>query len=159
MAWTYVPTTMKAYVKQQVRWNKSFYREMLWTYRNVKNRHWYLSYDLLMQTVLPFLLVGAIVVTFWQVIHFGDPFALLWYLATLVLIALFRSLYGLYRTHDKIFLWFVLYAFIHVTVLIPVRFYALARLNDTKWGTRTGAAIPGGAVEARRPEKVVSGAR
>jgi len=41
-------------------------------------------------------------------------------------IALLRSAYGLARTRKPSFLIFVLYGFIHVALLIPVRLYALA---------------------------------
>lgn len=134
IALTHVPDKLRVYIKQQVRWNKSFYREMLWTLKSYKKHHWYMLYDLAMQLVLPFLLVFALLATFYQA--FYNPKILVHYTLILVGIALIRAAYGLYRTGDKGFLLFVLYGFIHVFLLIPTRFYALCTLRQTGWGTR-----------------------
>jgi len=135
IAYTHVPHTMRVYLKQQLRWNKSFYREMLWTLKSYRKHHWYMIYDLVMQLVLPFLLVLALLATFYQAVVHG-PGILLHYVVILVVIALVRALYGLYRTKDSGFLLFVLYGFIHVFLLIPTRFYALCTIRHTGWGTR-----------------------
>lgn len=135
IAYTHVPDRLRQYIKQQVRWNKSFYREMLWTLRAYKKHHWYLLYDLIMQLILPFLLLLALVATFYQTAIYG-PRVLIAYFLLLIIIALVRAAYGLYRTRDSGFLLFVLYGFIHVFLLIPTRFYALCTIRKTGWGTR-----------------------
>jgi hypothetical protein len=62
---------------------------------------------------------------------------LLWHWAAVLAgIALLRSAYGLARTRKPSFLIFVLYGFIHVALLIPVRLYALATLRRNHWGSR-----------------------
>jgi hyaluronan synthase len=135
IAYTHVPHTIRVYLKQQLRWNKSFYREMLWTLKSYRKHHWYMIYDLVMQLVLPFLLVLALLATFYQAFAHG-PGILVKYVVILVAIALVRAMYGLYRTKDTGFLLFVLYGFIHVFLLIPTRFYALCTIRHTGWGTR-----------------------
>jgi hyaluronan synthase/N-acetylglucosaminyltransferase len=136
IAYTHVPENMRIYLKQQVRWNKSFYREMLWTLRSYKKHHWYLLYDLVMQFILPFLLLLALGATIYQaVVH--DPGVVIKYILVLMGIALVRATYGLYRTRDTGFLLFILYGFIHVLLLIPTRFYALCTLRRTGRGTRS----------------------
>lgn len=135
IAYTHVPDTLRIYLKQQLRWNKSFYREMLWTLKFFRQHHRYMLYDLTMQFVLPFLLVIALVATVFQAVIHG-PAVIVHYLVILVVIALIRAGYGLYRTRDKGFLLFVLYGFIHVLLLIPIRFIALCTIRRTGWGTR-----------------------
>lgn len=135
VAYTYVPENIRAYLKQQVRWNKSFYREMLWTLKSWGKHHWYMMYDMTLQFFLPFALVIGLIATLYQA--FTVNIGWLWvYLAVLVGIALLRALYGMYRTRDVGFLAFVVYGFVHVFLLIPARFYALATLGENKWGTR-----------------------
>lgn len=137
---TVVPTTLRHYVRQQVRWNKSFYREMIWSLRHLRRPHPYLLLDLVLQGALPFLLVGALALTAVQGFDQGAG-VVLRYLAVLLGIALVRASYGVARTRDLGFLLFIVYGFLHVLVLIPVRFYALATLHRTHWGTR-GATEP-----------------
>lgn len=134
-ALTQVPTTLKAYLKQQLRWNKSFYREMLWTLKAVSRHHWYLLYDLTMQFVLPFLLMGALAHSLYVAIFLDHKHAFA-YVGVLMGVALIRVSYGLFRTKDLGFYWFLVYGFFHVLLLIPNRILALATLNDGKWGTR-----------------------
>lgn len=131
---TEVPTTIRAYLKQQLRWNKSFYREMLWTPFSWSPRRWYMAYDLLMQLILPPLLIVAlvhVVILSWQ-----SPIFLLYYLVVMLLIAMLRISYGFWYTRDLQFLRFLVYGIFHVLVLIPNRLYALATIRDRRWGTR-----------------------
>jgi cellulose synthase/poly-beta-1,6-N-acetylglucosamine synthase-like glycosyltransferase len=151
ISYTEVPTTVPQYVRQQVRWNKSFYREMVWSLRNIRRPHPYLLLDLILQGLLPFLLVIALVLTAEQGVADG-PLVVAKYLAVLMGIAVVRASYGVYRTRDPGFLLFVVYGFLHVLVLLPVRFYALATLRRTHWGTRGSTSTP-----AAVPDPVTAG--
>lgn len=132
---THVPNSLNEYITQQIRWNKSFYREMLWTLKHVHKHHFYMLYELLMQFFLPFLFMFAFAMVIVQSIVI-DTNNLWKYLTILMSIALLRSIYGIYRTKDFGFLRFVAYGFIHVLVLIPTRLYSIATISDGKWGTR-----------------------
>jgi hyaluronan synthase len=134
-AHTQVPDRLGRYIRQQVRWNKSFYREAVWTFRHVRSLNFYLWYDLTMQVVLPFLLLGALALVAYQAIYV-DVAGLWKYVVLIVGIALLRSMYGLLRTRQLGFLLFVSYGFIHVLLLLPCRLYALATLRRIGWGTR-----------------------
>ena len=138
-ALTYVPEKLKPWLRQQTRWNRSFYRELLWTVKRVITKRTYQSiymiYDLAMQTVLPFLLLMSLVLVFIMSAKEG-PSHLFGYITVLVGIAIIRGTYAFIRTHDKVFFLFPFYAFCHIFLLIPVRMYALCTLKTTKWGTR-----------------------
>lgn len=138
-AWTHVPQKIKPWLKQQTRWNRSFYRELLWTMKRVvfkrKYQNIYMVYDLSMQSVLPLLLLLSLLFVFVKSVT-ESPLYLFGYLTILVGIALLRGTYAYLRTHEKMFFLFPLYAFCHIFLLIPVRVYALCTLKTTKWGTR-----------------------
>ncbi len=138
-AWTHVPHSIRQYLKQQTRWNKSFYRELLWTIRMVisdpKKLHPYIIYDLTIMTVLPFLLMISLAFAVYQSVTISGYY-LLGYLAVMIGIATIRSLYGVYRTSDWNLMKFPIYSFLHIFLLIPNRLYAIATMKSTKWGTR-----------------------
>jgi hyaluronan synthase len=133
-AYTIVPHTFRQYRRQQVRWNKSFYREALWTFRHLRSRNLYLWYDLAMQVVLPFMFLGALGTLLAQ--STATP-GLLWrYLLVMVGIGLLRVSYGLIKTRDVQFLLFSIFGLFYLSVVLSCRFFALATINRTGWGTR-----------------------
>ena len=139
IAKTNVPTTLKGWLKQQIRWNKSFYRELIWTMKILVKKplrfHPYIIYDVAVQTILPILLFFSLIYMAYNTITVSLIY-LLGYISVLVGIALLRASYAFIRTKDKLFFLFPLYAFLHVFLLIPVRMISLARLKSTGWGTR-----------------------
>ncbi len=139
LAVTGVPENMKSYLKQQTRWNKSFYRELLWTlkiyFKNPKKFHPYIIYDLFVQLFLPFMLMLSLGYSIFKAFT-GAPIFLLGYILIIAGIAFIRMIYGYFRIKDKSLFLFPMYAFIHIFLLIPVRLYALATLRTTHWGTR-----------------------
>lgn len=137
LAWadTHVPEDGTTYIKQQTRWNKSFYREFLWTAKFVHRRNAYLGIDMLLQAVLPFMLMIALVGTILQA-STGNTTIIWHYLLVLLAIGLLRACYGGLRTRNAGFLIFMVYGLIHVIVLMPVRLWAMFTIRRTHWGTR-----------------------
>lgn len=103
---TYVPETMKGHLKQQVRWNKSFYRELLWSGKLMFSKPIYFMYELLMQTMLPFLLLGAILILGYQIFFQHHYQLLFFYFLILLGMSLIRIVYAIYRTKDRNFFFF-----------------------------------------------------
>lgn len=134
---TEVPARLKQFLKQQVRWSKSFFRE---SYLGLKNAWKY-------KRGIPFIWI------FVELLLFPLFFASLAYIGYLVvsgqftwfnllLLLLFttvnsyiRNLYFV-RIDKHIFLRAPIYSFIHIFLLTPIRVWALMTLQNTKWGTR-----------------------
>jgi chitooligosaccharide synthase NodC len=133
---TSAPETISTYLRQQLRWNKSFYRELLWTLPFVLTRPVYMVFEMLVQAVLPLLLTLAVVCSL-AIAAADNPMHLVHYAATIAAMALVRCSYAVYRTRRLSFALFVAYGFLHLALLIPTRLRALLTLSDNRWGTRT----------------------
>ena len=133
---TGVPTGLREYLNQQLRWNKSFYRELLWSFQFLPNRPWYMTFELVVQVVLPLLLTTAIAAALVFSVAV-DPSYLLHYALTVTVMAVVRCSYAMVRNRDPRYLIFVLYGFLHAALLVPIRARALATLTDNSWGTRS----------------------
>jgi hyaluronan synthase/N-acetylglucosaminyltransferase len=133
---TNAPESLGGYLKQQLRWNKSFYRELLWTLPYLLRRSAYMVFEVLVQTLLPLLLTLAIASSLVFAI-LVNPAHLLHYVLAITVMALVRCSYAIFRTRRLSFLLFVLYGFIHAALLVPLRMRALTTLTDNSWGTRT----------------------
>jgi N-acetylglucosaminyltransferase len=73
-AWTQVPETLGDFVRQQTRWNRSFYRERRWTRAALSGRSRYLRLDTTARLRVPLLLASLLVLaTVDAVVGRGDP--------------------------------------------------------------------------------------
>jgi N-acetylglucosaminyltransferase len=130
---TWVPRSLRQYLRQQLRWNRSFYRELRWTFAGIRSRHPYLALDVLARALLPLLLGAALVLlgsegllVGWELLATDLTLAL----AMLTLTAAFLLAHGASTP------FLLLYGPLHVMLLVPVRVYALATLASSRWETR-----------------------
>jgi N-acetylglucosaminyltransferase len=133
IASTTVPRSLGQYLRQQLRWNRSFYRELRWTFDGIRSRHPYLALDVLARALLPLLLAAALlllasegVLVGWELLATDLSLAL----AMVCVTAAFLLVHGA----SVPFL--LLYGPLHVVLLVPVRIYALATLASPRWETR-----------------------
>ena len=134
-AMTEVPSTFNKWIKQQIRWNKSFYREILWNIPSISKQPIYMAIDLFLQAILPFFLFFNIMIYIYKGFMF-TPLYFIFYLTLMLLIAVIRSIYGAIFSGEARWFLFPIYAFLHVFILIPLRVYALVTLGKNGWGTR-----------------------
>jgi N-acetylglucosaminyltransferase len=129
---TQVPATLRTYMRQQLRWNRSFYRELPGILPLLARRHRYLTLDVAARSLLPLLLPIALLVAV------GGAMA---NSGTLLRDAVLLG--GMAATHLTVVLWqtrdprfCLLYGLLYLTMLIPVRVYALVTARRSCWGTR-----------------------
>lgn len=139
---TTAPTTMRQYLRQQLRWNKSYYRELLWTLSFLPRLGRFMWFEVVTQAVLPMLLALSVVATGVRSVIYGAE-TIVAYVVLVAVMAVLHCLYAVWRLRSLQPLLFVVYGFLHAVLLIPLRLRALGSLTDNAWGTRgTAAAQP-----------------
>jgi N-acetylglucosaminyltransferase len=133
IASTWVPGSLRQYLRQQLRWNRSFYRELRWTFAGIRSRHPYLALDVLARALLPLLLAAALVLLV------GEGLLVGWELLAgdlTLAVAMLTLTAGFLLAHGASAPFLLLYGPLHVVLLVPVRVWALATLASPRWETR-----------------------
>jgi hyaluronan synthase len=148
LAWTLVPFSMKHFIRQQLRWSKSFFRESLWMLGTVgpwRICWWLTLVEMGTWSGFTSALVYAIAVKPALTGHF----AALTYLISVLVLSYARSGHYFEAEHPDLNLAGKLatlaiapvYGLIHMTLLLPLRLIALLTLRDNSWGTRTTVEV------------------
>jgi hyaluronan synthase len=143
LAWTLVPFSMKHFVRQQLRWSKSFFRESLWmlvTMPPWRICWWLTLVELSTWSGFTTALLYAVAVKPALTGHF----AMVTYLVSVLAMSYARSGHYFEAEHPDLNLAGKLatlaiapvYGLIHMTLLLPLRLVALLTLRDNSWGTR-----------------------
>lgn len=138
-AWTEVPGDLPKYLRQQTRWGKSHWREMLWTWGALPHHSLFLAADWALTALLPFLLVGSMVWYAYASVAHG-PMYLVAFLGMVALMGGVRAVPALIATRDPWVLLLVVFGLFHLAVLLPLKFWSLATVARGAWGTRCAAA-------------------
>ncbi|MFH2204344.1 MAG: glycosyltransferase [Elusimicrobiota bacterium] len=132
---TVVPDTLGKFFKQQVRWNKSFFREtinLLARFPLTKPAWW-----LALSELCLWLLFGILVLLVFVIKPIvGGRILGLYYFGYIALMAYVRSVRYMQESFF-VYLLSPLYALIHIFLLLPVRIYSLCTIMDDSWGTRS----------------------
>ena len=163
---TSAPITIRQYMHQQLRWNKSYYRELLWTLSFLPRLGRFMWFEVITQAVLPMLLAVAVAATVVRAFVFG-PEVIGLYALLVVIMATVHCLYAVWRMRTARFFLFIVYGFLHAVLLIPIRLRAMVSLTDNSWGTRGAPAsvpapvalpVPTGARQMPRPAAAAAAA-
>lgn len=131
---TDVPDNLFGFFKQQVRWTKSFFRESLICIKIGFSKYRVLPWAF---AEMFLWILFALVILYTVIFHFSsiNGWTLIYYMTFVILSAYARNVFYLLK-HPLIFLLAPLYGFLHLFLLLPLKFYALGTLKSTKWGTR-----------------------
>lgn len=148
VAWTMVPESMGHFLRQQLRWSKSFVRESwcMLTGLGPWRVCWWLS---LLEVTTWAAFTGALLYTL-----LGRPFlygqlSVASYLTATLLLAYARSGHYLRAEHPDttqfkqamIFALAPVYGLVHMVLLLPLRLVAILTLRDNSWGTRVQVEV------------------
>ena len=135
ISYTFVPATFRQFMKQQLRWKKSWVRESVKAGTFIWKRHPVMSFSFYLGIILPLL---APVIVFRALIWFPIATGVfpLYYLFGLVLMAMIYGLYYYIYTKDRNWIFGSLFAVFYTLVLIWQLPWAILNLRDSSWGTR-----------------------
>jgi hyaluronan synthase len=151
VAWTAAPERLRHYVRQQLRWSRSFIRESLWAITHLPLRRpatWLALAEFTTWALFTFVLLTVAVTAPAAGLRLG-----LVTVAAYLVIASVMSWLRAVRWFDagvehesdsermRTFLLAPMYALLHVFVLVPLRLVALCTLRSSGWGTRRGVEV------------------
>jgi hyaluronan synthase len=128
---TETPNTIYRFYKQQIRWNKSSFREFFWTIKYIPNYSLFISIDLIYTLFYPFIISGYLL----YILYTGNLFELSFYLTIVLFIGLIKSLYSILLCKNFEHIFYSIYSIIYITTVFPAKLWALLSLNDNSWGT------------------------
>lgn len=132
---TDVPTSLKIFTKQQIRWNKSFFRETLIAVKLFFKRPFVALWSSL-EFILFVLLTFAYFNLLFNNFEVIKPEYFVIVLSGVILSAFARNIHYAIK-HPFLFLLAPFYGILHLLLLQPIRLYALLTIRNAKWGTRT----------------------
>jgi hyaluronan synthase len=148
VAWTVVPDRMDHFLRQQLRWSKSFIRESwcMLTSMPVTRVPWWLS---LLEVTTWATFTSALLYTLIARPLLTGQLSAASYLAATLLLAYARSGHYFRAEHANLgrftrlvtFALAPVYGLIHMILLLPLRLVAILTLRDNSWGTRTTVEV------------------
>ncbi len=133
---TVVPERIRPYLRQQLRWARSTYRDTLLAIKLLPRLHRYLTLDVVGQNLAP-LLLSLSMITGLSLVALSATPPPWWSVAAIAGLSLLHCPYGAWRTRKMAFFAFAFHEFINVSLLLPLKIYALCTLSNTNWGSRT----------------------
>jgi N-acetylglucosaminyltransferase len=130
---TQVPASLGHYCRQQLRWQRSMYRELAWMVPMLPRWNPYIALDIAARVLLPFLLAAMAMFLGAEVVMI-DPAYLRQDAYLLVVPMLVYAALVLWQVGD---LRFLAYAPLHL-LLVPFKLYAVLSLASNSWMTPRG---------------------
>jgi hyaluronan synthase len=128
---TETPEELTRFVKQQLRWTKSCYRELFWVFKFLHKHNILMSLDISYQVVYPFIIFLLLLYIILKI----NIFSFIVYLYGIFIISFIRSLYAFLNSHKFDILLFYNYSLLYILLIIPIKIFAIFTLNDTNWGS------------------------
>lgn len=132
IGYTDTPMTYSAYINQQTRWGKSYFREIFFTMKAIERQHIWIGWELFYHTFYFFLLLFWTIMLIWFTSIRTMAFAMI----IMTGFGVLKSVYGFVIMREIRFLYFHLYAYIYYFVIVPSKIAALLTMRDGGWGTR-----------------------
>jgi cellulose synthase/poly-beta-1,6-N-acetylglucosamine synthase-like glycosyltransferase len=133
IAFTESPEFFYRFLKQQLRWMRSFYREQLWQIRAIRNQHFYLIIITIYELLFPFFIFLSFISHFYSEITFKLFIRRLIYAFCILLLRTFLLL-G-FKKCKLIYLYHLCYFPLYFFFLLPIKLYAISSCYKMDWIT------------------------
>lgn len=136
-AFTIVPTKFKTFIRQQVRWKKGWFVNSIFASRFIYKQDPFVTFTyffplIFVTLITPFMATRALV--YGPLVLGINPF---FYIFGVFLVASVITIYYRYlQRHNKYWPYVFAWSAINMVVLSFILFYALATIQNRKWGTR-----------------------
>lgn len=138
IAATVVPNSMGPYLRQQLRWARSTFRDTLLGLQLLRGLNIYLTLDVIGQNLGPLLLSLSLLAGLAQFVTTGTvPWTAC---LTIAVMTIIRCSVAAFRSRQLRFLGFSLHTLINIFLLLPLKAYALCTLSNSDWLSRGSAA-------------------
>ena len=138
IAETETPTSIHRYLQQQLRWMRSFYREMSWQVRCIPHQNPYLAVITVYELFFPFFIIISFLPTFGIWVHNDYHWSLLVQRIAIALgiLILRTSLLSIFNsTQGLLNIWNLAVFPLYFTLLMPLKIYALFSFWHQSWMT------------------------
>lgn len=134
---TVVPEGMRQFLRQQLRWKKSWLRESLQVCRYFWRKHplaaVFTYASILFPLVAPLVVIHAVVFR----LASGHTDGLWFYLVGTYAMALLYSLYYAFRRHAGLWYHGLSFVAIYMSILVFQTYWGILTMRDNRWGTRS----------------------
>lgn len=128
---TETPNNLYRFFKQQIRWNKSAFREICWSIPLLHKHSIFMTVDLVYIIFYPFFCISYLMYVLWK----GTLLDLGLYLTVVAILGIIKSIYGYIRTRNPETVLYFLYTLVYISIVFPAKLVALLNLYDNSWGT------------------------
>ena len=137
IVWTETPVTLKRWILQQMRWGRSFIRELFLNFAWFHKQHIWLACDLIFVSLYSIILIVALLLLLFQ-FKFTN---ILYFTYGILIVSLIRGIFGAWYHMDIRYVYFMFFGVLYVFLLLPVKLWALCTLKQRGWGTSTRKVI------------------
>jgi hyaluronan synthase len=135
IAHTFVPESIATFMKQQLRWKKSWVRESLIASKFMWKKHPLMSTSFYMGIILTFFAPIAVLrAVLWYPYTTGE-FPIFYILGLILMAAIYGIYYNIFM-RDRYWIYGIVFALFYTLVLIWQLPYAILTIRDSRWGTR-----------------------
>ncbi|QOZ36286.1 chitooligosaccharide synthase NodC [Bradyrhizobium sp. CCBAU 53421] len=149
IAATVVPDSLGPYLRQQLRWARSTFRDTFLALRLLPELDRYLTLDVIGQNLSPLLLALSSLAALAQFVIDGS--VAWWTVLTIAAMTMVRCSVASFRARDMRFLGFSCHTPVNIFLLLPLKAYALCTLSNSDWLSRKVVVSSDGENQAAIP--------